>query len=44
MVRPQHQPDSGGEAIFRGLTKRKQEHDVLIEIARAADVRGKPLP
>ena len=39
------------EAIFQRLTKREQEHDgadkgigVLIKIARAADVRGKPLP
>jgi hypothetical protein len=39
------------EAIFKRLTKREQEHDgadkgigVLIKIARAADVRGKPLP
>jgi hypothetical protein len=39
------------EAIFRKLSKREQEHDgadkgigVLIKIARAADVRGKPLP
>ncbi len=39
------------EAIFRRLSKREQEHDgadkgigVLIKIARAADVRGKPLP
>jgi hypothetical protein len=37
-------------AIFQRLTKREQEHDgadkgigVLIKIARAADVRGKPL-
>ena len=39
------------EAIFQRLSKREQEHDgadkgigVLIKIARAADVRGKPLP
>ena len=39
------------EAIFQKLSKREQEHDgadkgigVLIKIARAADVRGKPLP
>ena len=39
------------EAIFQRLNKREQEHDgadkgigVLIKIARAADVRGKPLP
>lgn len=38
------------EAIFGRLSKREQEHDgadkgigVLIRIARAADVRGKPL-
>jgi hypothetical protein len=38
------------EAIFRRLAKREQEHEgadkgigVLIRIARAADVRGKPL-
>jgi hypothetical protein len=39
------------EAIFQRLTKREQEHDgadkgigVLINVSRAADVRGKPLP
>jgi hypothetical protein len=39
------------EAIFKRLLKREQEHagadkgiGVLIKIARAADVRGKPLP
>src|ERR1700741_5308123 len=39
------------EAIFKRLNKREQEPDgadkgigVLIRIARAADVRGKPLP
>jgi hypothetical protein len=46
-----HESGPMREAIFKRLTKREQEHDgadkgigVLIKIARAADVRGKPLP
>jgi hypothetical protein len=46
-----HESGPMREAIFQRLTKREQEHDgadkgigVLIKIARAADVRGKPLP
>ena len=46
-----HEAGPMREAIFQRLTKREQEHDgadkgigVLIKIARAADVRGKPLP
>ena len=46
-----HEAGPTREAIFQKLTKREQEHDgadkgigVLIKIARAADVRGKPLP
>ncbi|MCC6888377.1 MAG: pyridoxamine 5'-phosphate oxidase family protein [Hyphomicrobiales bacterium] len=46
-----HESGPVREAIFQRLTKREQEHDgadqgigVLIRIARAADVRGKPLP
>jgi hypothetical protein len=46
-----HEQGPMREAIFQKLTKREQEHEgadkgigVLIKIARAADVRGKPLP
>jgi uncharacterized protein len=46
-----HESGPMREAIFQRLSKREQEHDgadkgigVLIRIARAADVRGKPLP
>jgi uncharacterized protein len=46
-----HEEGATREAIFQRLSKREQEHDgadkgigVLIKIARAADVRGKPLP
>ncbi|MGH9693325.1 MAG: hypothetical protein ACRD5Z_04220, partial [Bryobacteraceae bacterium] len=46
-----HESGPMREAIFKRLLKREQEHPgaeagigVLIKIARAADVRGKPLP
>jgi hypothetical protein len=46
-----HESGPMREAIFKRLLKREQEHagaeagiGVLIKIARAADVRGKPLP
>jgi hypothetical protein len=46
-----HEEGPMREAIFAKLSPREQTHDgadkgigVLIEIARAADVRGKPLP
>ena len=46
-----HESGPMREAIFKKLLKREQEHvgadkgiGVLIKIARAADVRGKPLP
>ena len=46
-----HESGPMREAIFQKLLKREQEHagadkgiGVLIKIARAADVRGKPLP
>jgi len=45
-----HEEGPMREAIFRKLTRREQEHDgddkgigVLIRIARASDLRGKPL-
>ncbi len=45
-----HEEGPTREAIFRKLTQREQEHDgadkgigVLIRIARASDLRGKPL-
>jgi hypothetical protein len=46
-----HESGPMREAIFQRLLKREQEHvgadkgiGVLIKIARAADIRGKPLP
>ena len=46
-----HEAGPVREAIFQKLLKREQEHTgadkgigVLIKIARAADIRGKPLP
>ena len=46
-----HESGPTRDAIFKLLLKREQEHagadkgiGVLIKIARAADVRGKPLP